>query len=130
LFRGWGDDAAKKGANSGVMNIEGIWKMNCSKCGINDTHTTKYHDEQLRNVATFRLPASHPWYITSGKPYQAAAVVGSVLALPGAGASVPGSAGSGSMLGSLTSLVDRTITSTENSEMSAFLSEFCNVLGN
>ena len=125
-----GDDATKKGANSVVMNIEGVWKMHCSKCGINETHTTKYHDEQLRNAASFRLPAHHPWYITSGKVYQAAAVVGSVVTLPGAGASVPGSAGSGSILGSLTSLVDRTITGTENSEMSAFLSEFRNVLGN
>jgi hypothetical protein len=67
--------------------------MNCSKCGINDTHTTKYHDEQLRNALNFRLPASHPWYITSGTPYQAAAVVGSVVTLPGAGASVPGRLG-------------------------------------
>ena len=33
------DDAAKKGANSGVMKIGEVWKMHCSKCGINDTHT-------------------------------------------------------------------------------------------
>jgi hypothetical protein len=113
------------------MNIEGVWKMHCLKCGINETHTTKYHDEQLRNAASFRLPAHHPWYITSGKVYQAATVAGAIVTLPGAGATVPGSTGTGgSMLGSLTSLVDRAITSTESSEMSTFLSEFRNVLGN
>ena len=58
--------------------------MNCSKCGINDTHTTKYHDEQLRNAALFRLPAHHLWYITSGKVYQAATVAGAIVTLPGA----------------------------------------------
>jgi hypothetical protein len=113
------------------MNIEGVWKMHCSKCGINETHTTKYHDEQLRNAASFRLPAHHPWYITSGKVYQAATVAGAIVTLPGAGATVHGSSGiGGSMLGSLTGLVDRAITSTESSEMSSFLSEFRNVLGN
>ena len=34
------------------------------------------------------------------------------------------------MLGSLTSLIDRTLTSTESSEMSSFLSEMRNTLGN
>ena len=125
-----GDDATKKGANSVVMNIEGVWKMHCLKCGINETHTTKYHDEQLRNAASFRLPAYHPWYITSGNVYQAATVAGAIV-IPGAGAMVPGSTGiGGSMLGSLTGLVDHAITSTESSEMSTFLSEFRNALGN
>jgi hypothetical protein len=113
------------------MKIGNDWKMHCAKCGTNDTHTTKYHDEQLRNAASFKLPAHHPWYITSGNVYQAATVAGAIVNLPGAGATVPGSSGiGGSMLGSLTGLVDRAITSTESSEMSTFLSEFRNVLGN
>ena len=52
-------------------------------------------------------------------------VAGAIVTLPGAGAMVPGSTGTGgSMLGNLTSLVDRTLS------MSTFLSEFRNVLGN
>jgi len=62
---------------------------------------------------------------------QRSTVAGALVTLPGAGATVPGSSGiGGSMLGSLTGLVDRAITSTESSEMSTFLSEFRNVLGN
>ena len=77
------------------------------------------------------ISAPRPNDITSGKVYQAATVAGAIVTLPGAGAKVPGLTGSGgSMLGSLTSLVDRAITNTESSEMSTFLSEFCNVLGN
>ena len=119
-----GDDAAKKGANSGVMNVEGTWKMNCSKCGWNETHTSKFHDEQLRNAASFKVPPHHPFWLLSGKVYQAAGAAGAIGSLPGAGATITESAGSGgSMLGSLTSLIDRTLTSTESSEMSSFLGE-------
>ena len=112
------------------MNIDGVWKMHCSKCGVNETHTTKYHDEQHRNAASFVLPAHHPWYQTSGKVYKAAGL-GAIVTLPGAGATSSETTGSGgSMLGSLTRLVDRTMTGTESSEMSTFLSEMRNVLGN
>ena len=113
------------------MNIEGTWKMNCSKCGWNESHTTKYHDEQQRSAASFKVPPHHPYWHMSGKIYQTAGVAGTIAALPGAGATETGTTGSGgSMLGSLTGLIDRTMTSTESSEMSSFLSEMRNVLGN
>jgi hypothetical protein len=113
------------------MNIEGTWKMNCSKCGWNESHTTKYHDEQQRSAASFKVPPHHPYWLMSGKIYQTTTgVAGAIAALPGAGATATGTTGSGSMLGSLTGLIDRTMTSTESSEMSSFLSEMRNVLGN
>ena len=114
------------------MNIEGIRKMHCSKCGgWNETHTTNYHDKQQRNMALSKVPPHHPYLLMLGKIYQTAGVAGAIVALPGAGATLSGSTGLGvSMLGSLTSLVDRTMTSTDNSELITFLSEMQNVLGN
>jgi hypothetical protein len=52
-----------------------------------------------------------------------------VAGLPGVSAASTSSVGS-SMLGSLTSVIDRAITSTESTEMSALLAEMRNVLGN
>ena len=124
----WNDDNAKKGTN-GVMNIEGTWKMNCSKCGWNETHTSKYHDEQARNAASFKIPAHHPYWQLSGKSYQAAGVAAVVSGIPGASAASTVTGGS-SMLGSLTSVIDRAITSTESSEMSSFLAEMRRALEN
>jgi hypothetical protein len=111
------------------MNVEGIWKMNCSKCGWNETHTSKYHDEQSRNAASFKIPAHHPYWLLSGKSYQAAGVAAVVSGIPGASAASTVTGGL-SMLGSLTSVIDRAITSTESSEMSSLLAEMRNVLGN
>lgn len=128
----WGDDEKKAASNSGgVMKIDGAWKMHCSKCGEwNDTHTTKYHAEQRRNAASFVIPSHHPYWYLSGKVYPAAAA-GAIVTLPGAGATGSETiASGGSILGSLTSLVDRSMTNTESSEMSTFLSEMRNVLGN
>jgi hypothetical protein len=124
----WNDENAKKGANSGVMKIEGIWKMNCSKCGWNESHTTKYHDKQSRNAASFKVPPHHPFWCLSGKIYQTAGSASVISALPGADAVSSGSRGS--MLGSLTGVIDRAITSTKSSEMSSFLAEMREALGN
>ena len=67
----------------------------------------------------------------SGKIYQTAGVAGTFAALPGAGATETGTTGSGGfVLGNLTGLIDHTMTSTESSKMSSFLSEMRNVLGN
>ena len=105
--------------------------MHCLKCDKwNETHTTKYHEEQQRNADSFRVPPHHPFWLYSGKLWSAAGV-GAIATLPGASATGSATAGSeGSILGSLTRLVDRTMTSTESSEMSSFLSEMRNVLGN
>jgi len=129
----WGDDSARKSTAAGIMEFEGTWKMHCSKCdgdGWNETHTTKYHDDQKRNAATFQLPRTHPWYLYSGQVWSAAGV-GTIVTLPSASATGSEAAGSeGSILSSLTRLVDRTMTGTDSSEMSSFLSEMRNVLGN
>jgi hypothetical protein len=131
----WSDSTAKgaNSANSGVANIDGTWKMHCSKCeGWNDTHTTKYHDEQQRSAATFKVPPHHPYWFLSGKVYPAVAAAGVTFA-PTAGAA-GGGAGTasmtGSMLSSLTGVVDRAITTTENAEMSSFLGELRSMMGN
>ena len=124
----WNDDDAKKN-KSGVMNIEGVWKMSCSKCGWNETHTTKFHDKQARNAASFKVPPHHPYWLLSGKTYQAAGAAAVVTGLPGVSAASTSSGGA-SMLGSLTSVIDRAITSTESAEMSSLLAEMRNVLGN
>jgi hypothetical protein len=111
------------------MNIEGVWKMSCSKCGWNETHTTKFHDDQARNPALFKVPPHHPYWILSGKIYQAACAAAVVTGLPRVSAASTSSGGA-SMLGSLTSVIDRAITSTESAEMSSLLAEMRNVLGN
>ncbi len=109
--------------------VNGAWKMLCNKgCGWNESHTTKYHDEHQQLAATFKVPPHHPYWILLGKPYTAAAVAAGVLSPSVAGATqVPTSA---SVLASLTSVVDQHITNVQSAEMSSFLGELCNVLGN
>ncbi len=127
----WSDNTAK-GTNSGVANVDGTWKMHCSKWGgWNETHTTMYHEEQQRSAATFKVvPPHHPLWLMLGKIYPAAVAAGVTFAPTGAGAASTGSTTSGSVLASLTSVIDHALTTTKNSEMSSFLTDFCNVLGN
>ena len=126
----WSANTAK-GANSGVANVDGTWKMHCSKCGgWNETHTTKYHEEQQRSAATFKVPPHHPFWLMSGKIYPAVAAAGITFVPTGAGASSTGSTTSGSVLASLTGVIDRALTTTKSSEVSSFLADFRNVLGN
>ena len=109
--------------------IDGAWKMLCNKgCGWNETQKTKYHEEQHRLVATFKVPPHHPYQLLLGKHYSAAAVASGVLSPSVAGAAqVPTSA---SVLSSLTGVIDQHITNFESADMSSFLGELCNVLGN
>ncbi len=109
--------------------INGAWKMLCNKgCGWNESHTTKYHDEHQLLAATFKVPPHHSYWLLSGTPYTAAAIAAGVLSPSVAGATqVPTSV---SVLASLTSVVDRHITNVESAEMSSFLGELRNVLGN
>ncbi len=104
-------------------------KMLCNKgCGWNESHTTKYYYEHQQLAATFKVPPHHPYWVLSGKPYAAAAVAARVLSPSVAGATqVPTSA---SVLASLTSVLDRHITNVKSAEMSSFLGELRNVLGN
>ncbi len=109
--------------------INGAWKMLCNKgCGCYDSHTTKYHDEHQQSVATFKVPPHHLYWLLLGKPYTAAAIAAGVLSLSVAGATqVPTSA---SVLASLTGVIDQHITNVESANMSSFLGELHNVLGN
>jgi len=103
----------------------------CSKCGgWNETHTTKYHEEQQQSAATFKVPPHHPFWLMSGKIYPAAVAAGITFAPTGAFAASTGSTTSGSVLASLTGVIDHALTTTKNSEMSSFLADFHNVLGN
>ena len=113
-----------------MMMIDGAWKMLCNKgCGWNETHTTKFYDEHQRLAATFKVPPSHPYWLLSGKPYTAAAVAAGVLNPSVAGATqIP--TDSASLLAGLTGVVDRHLTNVESSEMSSFLGDLRDVLGN
>ena len=79
--------------------------MICNKgCGWNETHTTKYHEEQQQLVATFKVPPHHPYWLLLGKPYSAAAVAAGVLNSSVAGAAqVPKNA---SVLAGWTRVID------------------------
>ncbi len=84
---------------------------------------------QKSTMMSIKAPPHHPYWLLSGKLYTAAAVAAGVLSPSVAGATqVPTSA---SVLASLTtSVVDRHITNVESAEMSSFLGELRNVLGN
>ncbi len=74
------------------------------------------------------MPPHHPYWLLSGKPYTTAAVAAGVLSPSVAGATeVPTSV---SVLASLTSVADQHITNVKSAEMSSFLGELRNVLGN
>ena len=66
----------------------------------------------------------------SGKIYPAVAAAGVTFVPTGAGAASTGSTTSGSVLVSLTGVIDCALTTAESSEMSSFLADFRNVLGN
>ena len=85
-------DSTTIGTNSSMMMMDETWKMLCNKgCGWNETHTTKYHDEQQQSAATFKVPPNHPYWLLLGKIYAAAAA--EVLSLSGRGATqIPTSA--------------------------------------
>ena len=109
--------------------IDGVWKMLCNKgCGWNETHTTRFHEAQQQSVATFKVPAHHPYWLLLGKPYSAGAVATGLLTPSVAGAAqVPKPA---SVLAGLTGVIDQYITNVESAEMSSSLEELHNVLGN
>ncbi len=109
--------------------IDGVWKMHCGKgFGWNETHTTKFHEVQQLSVATFKVPPHHPYWLLLGKPYSASAVAAGLLTPSVAGAAqVPQPA---SVLAGLTGVIDQHFTYVESAEMSSFLGELCNVLGN
>jgi hypothetical protein len=65
----------------------------------------------------------------SGKIYPTVAA-GVTFAPTGAGAASTGSTTSGSVLASLRGVIDGALTTTESSEVSSFLADFRNVLGN
>ena len=68
--------------------IDVVWKMLCNKgCDWNETHTTKFNDEQQRSVAIFKVPPHHPYWLLLGKTYSAASVATGVLNPSVAGAS-------------------------------------------
>jgi hypothetical protein len=70
----------------------------------------------------------HPYWLLLGKPYTTAAVAAGVLSPSVAGATqVPTSV---SVLASLMGVVDQHITNVESAEMSSFLGELRNMLGN
>ena len=105
--------------------------MHCSKCGgRNETHTTKYHKKQQRSATTFKVPPDHPFWLLSGKFYPTA-VADVTFAPTGAGATSTGAGtASGSMLSSLTGLVDRHMNTSKSAEMSSFLGELRSMMGN
>ena len=40
--------------------VNNVLKVNCRECGLNDTHSTTFHDQWSLNKANFCLPDSHP----------------------------------------------------------------------
>ncbi len=79
-------------------------------------------------VATFKVPPHHPYWLLLEKPYSAAAVAAGVLTPSVAGAAqVPQPA---SVLAGLRGVIDQHNTNVESAEMTFFLGELCNVLGN
>jgi hypothetical protein len=67
-------EGSNSNSHSGVKMIDGAWKMLCNKgCGWNSTHTTGFHNEQIRLALNFKLPPEHMWWRVSGKQYAAAA---------------------------------------------------------
>ena len=41
--------------------VNGSLMCNCAKCGINDTHTTKFHAAWEGDKNNFQLPSHHPF---------------------------------------------------------------------
>jgi hypothetical protein len=81
--------------------INGVWKMRCNKgCGWNETHTTKFHEEQQQLVATLKVPPHHPYWLLSGKPYSAAAVAAAAVSASksGGATAAPAAASSASVV--------------------------------
>ena len=55
------DYKRKKWASSGMSMVNGSLMCNCAKCGLNETHTTKFHTAWEGDKNNFKLPSSHPF---------------------------------------------------------------------
>jgi hypothetical protein len=45
----------------GIQMVDGSLKVNCAQCGLNSTHSTKFHDAYFQNPSSFKLSADHPY---------------------------------------------------------------------
>lgn len=64
----WGD-ASKLPPGTELVN--GCLMVSCKKCGLNQTHSTKYHKVWNANKANFCLSASHPYRVALARNGQA-----------------------------------------------------------
>jgi hypothetical protein len=66
----WKSDAKAVNAvttSGGVRKHKGKGSMMFKSCGWNTTHTTGFHDSYVEDPASFSLPATHLFWIKSGK---------------------------------------------------------------
>ena len=53
--------AKEKEKNKGLELVNGQLLMSCSKCGLNQSHSTEYHEVWNGDRANFCLPEHHPF---------------------------------------------------------------------
>ena len=46
---------------AGIQSVNGTLMVQCKTCGLNSTHSTKFHSAWQSNPTSFKLPASHPY---------------------------------------------------------------------
>ena len=51
----------KAWAEMGLSMVDGSLKINCRTCGLNSTHSTKFHNAWLAKPSTFKLSADHSY---------------------------------------------------------------------
>jgi hypothetical protein len=104
----------------GVRKHKGKWSMMCKSCGWNTTHTTRFHDSYVKDPASYSLPATHLFWIKSGKSPSEKGCGASAPAV-----AIPPAASATSLLSSqMGPLIVQYQTRPDDSKFSSFLADF------
>ena len=112
------------GVENGIGKFKGQWRLTCKVCGWNKTHTSGYHTRWAADPNNFSLPATHAYWLKTGKTPPAGRVPDTQPAA--APASASGSVGSAQSLLStrMGPLIAQYKTNSEDGQFSSFLADF------
>ena len=112
------------GVENGIAKFKGQWRLTCKVCGWNKTHTSGYHTRWAADPNNFSLPATHAYWLKTGKTPPAGHVPDTQPAA--APASASGSIGSAQSLLStrMGPLIAQYKTNSEDGQFSSFLADF------
>ncbi len=103
----------KAWAKMGLSMVDGSLKVNCCTCGLNSTHSTKFHHAWLANPSTFNLSADHPYVCECAKLKYCMPSPTAPSSAPTANTSIPGTGPAGNLISFDCAQLEQRITAFE-----------------